>query len=112
MRKNLKKGTTMIEQINEVNFQSVIKNNKIVVVDFFAPWCGPCSMMHPIVEECAKKYTNIKFVKVDIDANTNLAISQNIQAVPTFIAYKNGAEVARTLGYSNMQNFQFFLEKI
>ena len=102
----------MVEQINANNFNQTLQDNKIVVVDFFAPWCGPCRMMHPVVENLSKKYTNIKFVKVDIDNNTQLAITQNVQVVPTFIAYKNGAEFNRIIGYNSQEDFELFLQTL
>ncbi len=102
----------MVEQITQSYFKDVLSKNKKVVVDYFAEWCGPCQMMHPVVQELAKKYTDIKFVKVDIDQNTNLAISQQIEVVPTFIAYKNGEEVNRIIGYNSKQDFELFLQTI
>ena len=102
----------MVEQINASNFNQTLQDNKIVVVDFFAPWCGPCAMMHPVVENLSQKYTNIKFVKVDIDNNTQLAITQNVQVVPTFIAYKNGAEFNRIIGYNPQEDFELFLQTL
>lgn len=102
----------MVEQISANNFKQTLQDNKVVVVDFFAQWCGPCRMMHPVVEELSNQYKHIKFVKLDIDNATGLAVSQNVQVVPTFIAYKNGAEVNRIIGYNSSEDFALFLQSI
>jgi len=102
----------MVEQITQQQFNSVLQKNTMVVVDYFAEWCGPCKMMHSIYEEAANKYSNIKFVRVDVDDNLDLAASQNIQVVPTFVAYKNGQEVARTTGYNPPEQFNNFIETL
>ena len=102
----------MVELVDKNTFQSVIEGNQIVVADFFAVWCGPCKMMHPIFEELAQKHTNIKFVRIDIDQSENLAIDQNVQVVPTFIAYKNAKEIGRLIGYNSVIDFERFLNKL
>lgn len=102
----------MVQQITAQSFNKTLTENKIVVVDFYAVWCGPCRMMHPVVEELSNQFTNIAFVKVDIDNDTQLAISQNVQVVPTFIAYKNGAEVNRIIGYNSKEDFMLFLQSL
>lgn len=102
----------MVKQITSQTFDKTLTENKIVVVDFYAVWCGPCRMMHPVVEELSNQFTNIAFVKVDIDNDTQLAISQNVQVVPTFIAYKNGAEVNRIIGYNSKEDFMLFLQSL
>ena len=102
----------MVEQITQQEFNSVLKNNSFVIVDYFAEWCGPCKMMHSIYEDTANKYSNIKFVKVNVDDNLDLAASQNIQVVPTFVAYKNGQEAARITGYNPPQQFNNFIEAL
>ena len=100
----------MVELISARQFNQIIKEHDMVVVDFFAQWCGPCQMMHPIVEELANKYRHIKFVKLDIDESINVAIDQKVQVVPTFVAYKNGTEINRIIGYNQLQDFALFLK--
>ena len=102
----------MVEQINENQFEQVLANNKIVVVDYYAQWCGPCKMMHPIFEELSNQMQNIKFVRIDIDQNTPLALKNNIQVVPTFVLYNNATEVNRILGYNSKEDFKLFLQTI
>ena len=102
----------MVEQINDKNFEQTLQSHNIVVVDFYAVWCGPCKMMHPIIEELAKEHSQIKFVKLDIDDSTSLAISQNVQVVPTFVAYKQGKEINRIIGYNTKEDFELFLKSL
>lgn len=101
-----------MEQINNIQFNNLTKENKVTVVDFFAVWCGPCKMMHPVLEQAERQFTNIKFAQVDIDKFTELAIAQGVNAVPTIIAYKNGKEIARTMGYSDFNEFSGFLNTL
>lgn len=75
-------------------------NNKIVAVDFTASWCGPCKMIGPKFEEMSKTYTNIQFVKVDVDENDEVASAEGISAMPTFKFYKGGEKVDEMVGAS------------
>ena len=84
---------------NNENFKELTQGNELVVVDFFATWCGPCKMFGPILEEVANQYENgVKFAKIDIDENDELAMQYNIQAVPTILFLKNGTEIERHAG--------------
>jgi len=80
-------------------FETAKNNNKIVVIDFFAEWCGPCKMMAPTFERLAKelKETCI-FAKVDVDQSTAMALEYNIQGMPTIIVLRNKKEIGRILG--------------
>lgn len=81
----------MIKHIGVDNFEDeVIKNKKIVVVDFFATWCGPCNMLSPILEKISEERDDFEIVKVDIDKNKELAYKYEIMAVPTLLFFKNG----------------------
>lgn len=102
----------MVQQISSSGLPEILAQNKVVVADFYAVWCGPCKMMHPILEELSNKYKNVKFVKIDIDQNTDFAIKQNVQVVPTFIGYNNGVEVNRVLGFLNKEDFDLFVQSL
>lgn len=84
---------------NKEEFLKIINENEIVIVDFFATWCGPCKMLSPVIENVEKLLPNIKFIKVDIDQHNELASEYRIQSVPTLIFIKNGIEVAKSIGY-------------
>lgn len=91
--------TTPIE-LNDSNFDHVTVNSQIpVIVDFWAPWCGPCKMFAPIFNEISKKYPlKALFTKVNTEEQQNLASRFNIKSIPTLIVYKNGVEKKRISG--------------
>ena len=87
-------------ELDESNFDHVIVNSDIpVIVDFWAPWCGPCKMMAPIFNDVAKKYPlKALFVKVNTEALPNMGARFGIRSIPTLIVYKNGVEKQRVSG--------------
>lgn len=86
-------------QVNKDNFyEEVIKSDKPVLVDFWAPWCGPCRMVGPIIEEIAEEREDIKVVKINVDEEQELAGQYQIMSIPTLLVIKNGEETTRSLG--------------
>ena len=87
-------------QVNDTNFeQEVLKNDKPVLVDFFAVWCGPCRQMLPIADELSEEMTSdIKIVKLDVDEAEQTAVTYDIQSIPTMLLFKNGQKVAEHHG--------------
>ena len=85
--------------IKEDEFEDVLKQNKVVLVDFFANWCGPCRMLAPILEE-VKAESNGKFeiVKVDVDESEKLARRFGILSIPTMIIFQDGSEAEKIIG--------------
>ena len=84
---------------NKAEYDQVLADNKSVFVDFYADWCGPCKMVGPVLEEISKDYTDIKFVKVNVDDNPEIAQQYGIMSIPTMIGFKNGVKVASSLGF-------------
>ena len=88
-----------IIEVNEENFEAeVLKSDKKVLIDFYATWCGPCKMLHPIIEEIAKENSDLKVVQIDVDKCEELAVKNSVSAMPTLIVMENGNEVNRLVG--------------
>ncbi len=102
-----------VPEITEANFATEVKEAaETVLVDFFAPWCGPCKMVSPIVEELATEYEGkLKVVKLNTDENSNVASSYGIRGVPTLILFNKGNEVDRVVGAAPKKILKEFIEK-
>ena len=86
--------------ITKENFENeVIKSEKVVLLDFFASWCGPCRMVSPIIDEIAEESEHIVVGKVDVDAQTELATQFQVYSIPTLAVMKNGRVVSQTSGF-------------
>ncbi len=85
----------MVKIITEFN---EIPQEGVVVIDFFATWCGPCKRIAPAFEELAKKFSRITFLKVDVDEAQDIASKYDVNSLPTFVFLKNGVEVHRIEG--------------
>lgn len=85
-------------QLSEEKFETVISGNQLVLVDFWAPWCHPCSMIAQTIEDIANEYGSMRCVKVNIDENRNLAVNFQIFSIPTLLIFKNGKVVDRIVG--------------
>lgn len=94
---------------NKDNFKELLKGKELLLVDFYATWCGPCNVMSPIIDEISQKYNeDVRVAKVNIDENQELTEEYNIEVVPTMIFYKNGSELGRLSGVRPIEE----LEKI
>ena len=79
--------------------EEVLKADKLVVVDFWATWCGPCKMIAPILEDIAAEYSDtLKVAKVDVDSNNAISAKFGIMSIPSLIFFKNGEEIDRVIG--------------
>ena len=100
----------MLKHINTVEeFKEAIKEG-VVLVDFFATWCGPCKMLSPVLEEVSNE-NDVSIIKVDVDEASALAAMFAIQAVPTLILFKNGERVDTRMGYLNKNQLLAFINQ-
>ena len=87
--------------INETNFHAeVLNSEKPGLLDFYAPWCGPCRMVAPIVEEIAAENPAITLGKVDVDTEMELAVRFGVVSIPTLVVMENGQITGKTVGYA------------
>lgn len=105
-----KKLTEMLEQkqkariplgvveLDKTSFDQTISAENPTLVDFWAEWCGPCKSMHPIFESLSKKYSNVRFARVNVDQNQDIAQRFAVQSIPTFIMFKSGQIVDKMMG--------------
>jgi thioredoxin 1 len=99
-----------MEELNESNFEEKTKEG-LVVVDFWADWCGPCKMFSPIVESVSRSFPQAKFFKFDVEESKNLSIHLEVRSIPTTIVYKDGKETKRFIGFRHQTVLQEELSK-
>lgn len=107
-----KKGTCIMNiKLTDQNFNEEVKDFKgLVLVDFWAPWCGPCQMMGPIIEELSKEFDGkIKIRKLNVDENPNIASKYEILSIPALKIFKNGEVVEEIIG---LQPKEILMDKI
>ena len=101
----------MLKHINSVaEFDEAVKEG-LVLVDFFATWCGPCKMLSPVLEEVANENPNLSILKIDVDEVGPLAAKFGVQAIPTLILFKEGQQVATKMGYQNKNQLLAFINQ-
>ncbi len=97
--------------ITNDNLTDIIRENKKVLLDFSATWCGPCGMIAPHLEELSKEYTDIAFGKIDVDEEGELAEAFGIVSIPTLILIEEGKEIGKQIGYMNKNQLLKFIGK-
>lgn len=89
-------------ELNDSNFDQTVSSASALLVDFWAPWCGPCRMIAPVIEELAKELAGkVTVAKVNVDEAPNVSAAQRVTAIPTLMIFKNGALVERTTGLAS-----------
>ena len=101
--------------LNDENFdQEVLKSKEPVLVDFWAPWCGPCKMQDPIIEEIAKDYDDkpVKIAKLNVDEAPDSASKFQIMSIPTLVVFKDGKPVDQMMGVQDKNTLEQKLDKL
>ena len=100
-----------IVQLNAMNWNDIVLNSDMpVLIDFWAEWCGPCRIVGPIVEQLAQSLEGkVKVFKLNVDQNQEIAMKYNVQSIPSLVLFKNGKEIARTIGLSPKEKYEKFV---
>lgn len=101
-----------ILHLNDANFESTVKSSTKLIVDCWAPWCGPCRMLAPTFEALAKDYRGrVAFAKLDTDESPKTAMSLSIHSIPTLIFFKDGKQIERLTGAHPRANIEAVIAK-
>lgn len=102
----------MIKELEkEENLEEEL-NSDIVIIDFFATWCGPCKMLAPILEKYVEKNNNIKVIKIDVDNFPSLAKKHTIMSVPTLLFYKNKNLIRKEIGFKSINEIDDIVKSL
>ncbi|MBU3196788.1 thioredoxin [Clostridium algidicarnis] len=102
----------MMKEVMDSNFKEEVQNQSgVVVVDFWASWCGPCKMLSPVIEELSNEMTTAKFTKVNVDENPQSSQNFNIASIPTLLVFKDGKVVDTMVGFRPKAELEQLVKK-
>lgn len=95
-----------MKEINIENFEENVKKDGYVIIDFWAPWCGPCRMQGPILEDFEENHDNVTVYKVNVDEEGALAQAFSIMSIPTLIYFKDGEPISKAIGVQSEEDIE------
>lgn len=98
-----------VKILNKDNFNKEIENG-IILIDFFAKWCGPCKMISPILEELSNEIMDVSFCKVDVDESSDLAANFGVLSIPTLLLFKEGILISKKVGFQSKDELKIWIE--
>lgn len=105
----------VIMAVRHIDFEEykneIVNSDKLVLIDFFATWCGPCKMLSPIIEQVAAEHSDLEVVKVDVDKVPELAVSYNVMSIPTLVFIKGGNLVKQSVGFASKAEIEKMIEE-
>lgn len=102
----------MVHVLNNDNFEKeVLKEEKVVLVDLYADWCGPCKMLSPTVEAIAQEESKVKVGKLNVDENSDIAAEYGVRSIPTLLVFKNGELKEKTVGVQTKAQIKELLQR-
>lgn len=103
----------MVHVLNNENFEKeVLKDDKVVLVDLYADWCGPCKMLSPTVEAIAEEEKEVKVGKLNVDENSDIAAEYGVRSIPTLLIFKNGELKEKSVGVQTKAQIIELLKKV
>lgn len=102
-----------VKAINKEEFDNLVRNGGVCLVDFWATWCSPCMMLAPVIEEVSEEFSDgIEFYKVNVDEHAELAMEFKIMSIPTILVFKNGEVAGKLVGMRDKQEYIDLIEGI
>ena len=101
-----------VVELTSQNFNQEIMKNELMLVDFWAEWCGPCKSMHPIFNRMAKKYKQVRFGRLNVDNAQDIATTYSVKSIPTFIMFRNGKIMNTMVGAVGEPGIHMICKKV